>query len=66
MPKRKVDPSEKRLIISARVTPAERDALLHVGDGNISRGLDRIMMALASVLHLRRSSDGASPPPACG
>jgi hypothetical protein len=40
-----VPPEVKRIIISARVTPQERETLVAVGEGNISRGLDRIMVA---------------------
>ncbi len=39
-----VPPELKRLVISARVTPAEKQTLIEVGDGNISRGLDRILI----------------------
>jgi hypothetical protein len=56
MPKRRVPPEQKRLIISARVTPPQRDTLLIVGEGNISRGLDRIMMAWT------RKQAAANPP----
>ena len=44
MPKAKVAPEKKRLVISARVTREEKKTLLSVGEGNISRGLDRIMV----------------------
>lgn len=49
MPKPHVPDSEKRIIISARVTPLQKDTLLAVGKGNISGGLDRIMVAMEKV-----------------
>ncbi|MGE5726936.1 MAG: hypothetical protein ACM34G_17280 [Acidobacteriota bacterium] len=65
MANRRVPPEAKRIIISARVTPAEKRTLLQVGEGNISRGLDRVMIALSSrVLELIAPARGdtAGPP----
>lgn len=49
MSKQKVSEADKRIIISARVKPSQRDTLLAVGGGNISGGLDRIMVAMERV-----------------
>ncbi len=46
MSKPHVAPQDLRIIISARVTPEEKDTLFLIGDGNISKGLDRLLMAL--------------------
>ncbi len=64
MPKPRVAPEVRRVIISARVTPAEKDTLLIVGEGNISRGLDRIMTEYAEK-NPEPSPDGASQPLSC-
>ena len=49
MRKPRVAPDEKRIIISARVTPLEKDTLMAVGNGNISKGLDLILTAMTKV-----------------
>ena len=68
MSKRRVAPEDKRIIISARVTREEKDTLMQVGDGNISRGLDRIMCLwtqISEVASRPRQGDAASQPTAC-
>lgn len=68
MPKRRVAPEDKRIIISARVTREEKEKLIDVGEGNISRGLDRIMVAWGQIedaVSGSRPPASANQPPAC-
>jgi hypothetical protein len=61
MPKPKVDPAVKRIIISARVKPEGKATLLAIGEGNISLGLDRIMNQWQA-----GQPDVTNQPTACG
>jgi precorrin-6B methylase 2 len=51
------DSPDKRLVISARVTPTQKEFLVDMGDGNISLGLDRALQTLSGMVR------ACSPPP---
>ncbi len=60
MSKPRVNPEDKRIVISARVTPVEKQTLIEVGEGNISRGIDRIITSWET-LTAGRPAAAASP-----
>jgi len=62
MSKRRIPYELKRVIISARVTPAERSQLIEMGEGNISRGLDKIMGVWNHIASTVRATPALSRP----
>jgi len=55
MNKPRLAPEEKRVIIGARVTVSDKEAMMAAGAGNISRGLSVIMLECEAMYRLLNS-----------